>query len=215
LFLVQHIDSVIQILAGVFCTWTAFRGSSKLGIRTRKALQIGGPALIVIGGLLLLKPAAPPNWERQFTSDKVASAEFPGTAIAKEATDTLGGVTVKRTSFAYNVPGKDIALFLSYSVLPENVRGLTDAQRIEGTLEYFTSQGSKLIHSEKDPTGSVYRLTLRQEDKKATTQVALAYVGDNVYRAVASWTDGQENKLLTDRFVDSFRLSSAQSGSSH
>jgi hypothetical protein len=214
LFFVQHIDSVIQLLVGAFVTWFAFRRSSKLGARTRTILRVCGPALIVVAGVLLLKPDPAPTWERQLTTDKVASAEFPAVPSPKETTDTVGTVTVKRTSFTYDVPGKDIALALSYSALPENTRALTDAQRIEGTLAYLASQGSKVLHDEKGPTGSIHRITVRQDDKKVTVQMAIAYVGDNAYRVVASWTDGQEDKALTDRFVNSFRLSVAQASPS-
>lgn len=209
MFFAQHIDSVIQLLLGALVTWIAFRRSSKLGARTRTILRVCGPALIVVGGVLLLKPDPAPSWERQLTTDKIASAEFPGAPAPKETTDTVGTVTVKRTSFTYDVPGKDIALALSYSALPENTRALTDAQRIEGTLAYLTSQGSKVLQNEKDPAGSIYRLTVRQDDNKVTIQMAIAYVGDNAYRVVASWSDGHEDKPLTDRFVNSFRLSVA------
>jgi hypothetical protein len=209
LFFAEHIDSIIQLLVGAFVTWIAFWRSSKFGARTRTLLRVCGPALIVVGGVLLLKPHAAPSWKRQLTADNVASAEFPGAPASKETTDTIGTVTIKRTSFAYDVPGKDIALALSYSALPENTRTLTDAQRIDGTLAYLTSQGSKIVQNQKDPTGPIYRLTVRQDDTKATIQMAIAYVGDNAYRVVASWTDGQEDKELTDRFVNSFRVSAA------
>ena len=208
MFFAQHIDSIIQLALGVFLSWFAFRRSNKLPSLSTKIFRVCGPALIVVGGVLLLKPNTNARWERQFTSDKVASAEFPGVATAKETTDTAATIAVKRTSFTYNVPGKDIALFLSYSALPDHTRALTDAQRIEGTLAYLASQGSKVLQNEKDPASSIYRLTVRQDDKKATTQMAIAYVGDNVYRVVASWTDGQEDKPLTDRFVNSFSVSS-------
>jgi hypothetical protein len=209
-FLAEHIDSIIQVFVGLLFTWTAFRRPNRLADRTRKIFRVCGPALIVIGGVLLFKPTASANWARQFTSDRVASAEFPGTVTPKESIDTMGGVTVKRTSFKYNVPGKDIALFLSSSALPENTRTMTDEQRVEATLAYLTSQGSRVVQQEKDPAGSIYRITLRQDDKKAGMQMALAYVGENVYRVVASWTDGQEDKALIDRFVKSFQISVKQ-----
>ena len=207
MFLAHHIDSIIQLVLGVLVTWFAFRPSSKLGPRTRTLLKVCGPGLIVIGGVLLFKPDPAPSWERRLTTDDIASAEFPGAPASKETTDTLGAVTVKRTSFTYDVPGKDIALALSYSALPESTRALTDAQRIDSTLAFLTSQGSKILQNEKDPSGSIYRLTVRQDDKKATIQMAIAYVGNNAYRVVASWSDGQEDKALTDRFVNSFRVS--------
>lgn len=210
LFVARHIDSLIPLGLGIVFTWLAFRRNTALAALPRKIFRICGPALIVIGGLLLLKPDAAPSWHTQFTADRVASADFPGVATPKETTDTMGDITVKRTSFAYDVPGKDIALFLSSSALPASARTMTDAQRIESTLAYLTSQGSRVVQNETDATGSVHRLTLRQDDKKATMQMALAYVGDSVYRVVASWTDGQEDKPMTDRFVTSFRVSRAQ-----
>src|SRR4051794_15373708 len=118
MFFVRHIDSILQVLIGIFITGMAFRRAADPTARSTKVLRFCGPALIVIGSILLLKPGAPASWQRQFTADKVASAEFPGAATAKESTDTLGTVTVKRTSFTYNVPDKDISLFLSYSALP-------------------------------------------------------------------------------------------------
>jgi hypothetical protein len=211
LYVAQHIDAIIQVSLGAIFTWMSFRPSNKLGARVTKILRVCGPCLIVIGGLLLWKPTAPPHWQRQFTADKMASAEFPGTATPKESTDTIGGISVKRTSFTYNVPGRDIALFLSYSALPDSARGMTDAQRIEGTLAFMAQQGSAVVKNEKDPNRPIYRFTVRQEANKATMQMALAYVGDNVYRVVASWTDGQQDQELTDRFVGSFRVSAAPS----
>jgi len=211
LFFVEHIDSIIQLSLGVIITWMAFRPSNKQGARTTKIFRVCGPGLIVIGGLFLLKPNAAPDWQRQFTADKIASAEFPGLATPRESTETVAGISVKRTSFTYDVPGKDIALFLSYSAIPDHAKGLSDAQRIEGTLAFLAQQGSTVVKNEKDPTSSVYRLTIRQDAKKATVQMALAYVGDYVYRVVASWTDGQEDKRLTDRFVSSFRVSAPPS----
>ena len=183
--------------------------SSKLGPRTRVLLKVCGPGLLLIGGVLLLKPDPAPRWERQLTADNIASAEFPAAPAAKETTDTVGAVTVKRTSFTYDVPGKDIALALSYSALPESARALTDAQRIESTLAYLASQGAKILQNEKDPSGSIHRITVRQVDKKVTIQMAIAYVGTNAYRVVVSWSDGQEDKALTDRFVNSFRVSAS------
>jgi hypothetical protein len=177
LFLAHHIDSIIQLVLGAFVTWFAFRRSSKLGARTRTLLRVCGPGLIVIGGVLLFKPDPAASWETRLTMDKIASAEFPGAPASKETTDTVGALTVKRTSFTYDVPGKDIALALSYSALPENTRAMTDAQRIDSTLAYLTSQGAKILQNEKSATGSIYRLKVRQDDT-----------------------------ALTDRFVNSFRI---------
>lgn len=211
MFLVRHIDSLIQIFLGATFTWLAYGGTSRLSPRAVRILRFTGPMLIVTGGLLLMVPKESANWHREFTSDKVASAEFPGAVEATESTDTLGSVSVKRVSLTHNVPGKDISLFFSYSALPDAVRGMTEAQRIESTIAYLASQGSRVMQNEKVAgTPTIYRLTARQDTRKTTTQMALAYVDDKVYRVVASWTDGGD-QALTDRFVNSFRISSPPS----
>jgi hypothetical protein len=110
------------------------------------------------------------------------------------------------------VPGKDIALFLSYSAMPEAARAMTEAQRIATTLDYMAAQGSKVLSNEQDPGGPIHRMTLRQDT--TTTQMALAYVGDNVYRVVATWSDGQEDLALTERFLRSFQVGSPQAPAS-
>lgn len=210
MLIAQHIDSVVQIVAGVFLTWMGFRPSTRPSLRTAKIFRVCGPALVVIGTVLLLKSSAAASWTKQLTSDNGASADFPGPPKANETVDTVGDISVKRTSFSYDVPGKDIAMFLSFSTLPENARAMTDAQRVDGTLAYLTSQGSKVLANVQDPTTKVYRLTLRRDEFKTTTQMALRYVGDKVYRVVVSWTDGQADRVLTDRFLASFRVTAPQ-----
>ena len=207
MFILQHIDSIIQVAAGIVASWIGFRHTENPG-RHIKILRFCGPALIIIGVILLFRPVSTATWERAFTADHVASAEFPGKPALKESVDTLAGVTVKRTSLSYNVPGKDINLLLSSSPLPAGSRGMTDDQTIEATLAYFISQGNSILKNEKIATATpaVYRLCIRQEDKKATIQIALCYSGETVYRAVATWIDSDADTSLTDRFINSFRI---------
>ncbi len=203
-FLLQHVDSLIQIVLGAACTWLGF-GGARLGPRARKVLRVCGPALVVIGALLLVvRVAEPRSWQLHQTADGVASAELPGASTPQESVDTLGAVTVKRTSLTYNVPGKDLSLFFSQSALPEQARAMSDAQRLEATLEHFASQGFSVSH--RAQSGAIHRLALRHAGKKATVEMALAYVGDQAYRVVASYTDGSEDRALVDRFVGSFRV---------
>jgi hypothetical protein len=198
MFFVRHIDSLIQLGLGVAFTVMGFR---RPPMRGANIFRVCGPALIVIGGLLLLKPGS--HWQRQFTADQNASAEFPGTPSAMDSTDTEGGISVKRTTLLYNVPGHDMSLFLSYSALPEGARAMTDEERFAATVAAM-SQRAKVLHQES--SGSIHRLTLREEEKKATLELAIAYAHDNVYRVVASWADGDEDPPLIERFVRSFSL---------
>ena len=77
MFIDHHIDSVIQIVLGIFFTWQGFRPKAAK-TRTTKIFRVCGPALVVVGGILLLKPDPAAAWERAFTTDRVASVEFPG-----------------------------------------------------------------------------------------------------------------------------------------
>ena len=120
-----------------------------------------------------------PLWQRQFTDDKIASAEFPGVPRSMDG---------RRSVLGYTVPGKDVALFLSSSTLPDGER-------------------SALGENGKAPDDPGYRVTETREANNAIVQTAVAHVGDQVYRAVASWVDGQEDRSLTDRFVRSFKVS--------
>ena len=92
---------------------------------------------------------------------------------------------------------------------------MTEDQRIEATVGFFVSQGAVVLKNEKDTRSSpaVFRITLRQEDKKATQQIALGYLGDTVYRVVASWTDSGQDPSLTDRFIGSFKITGPQPSS--
>lgn len=121
-----------------------------------------------------------PHWQRQFTDDKIASAEFPGVPMAMDG---------RGSKLCYNVPGKDIGLCLSSSPLPDGER-------------------SVVIKNDNARNNPGYRLTeTRDALRNATVQTAAAYLGDKVYRAVAAWSDGQDDRSLTDRFVRSFKVS--------
>ncbi len=60
--LLQHIDSVIQIVLGAVCIWLGF-GGVRLGTRARMIFRVCGPALVVIGALLLVVRAAETHGE--------------------------------------------------------------------------------------------------------------------------------------------------------
>jgi hypothetical protein len=57
-------------------------------------------------------------------------------------------------------------------------------------------------------------MSMRREEKKAMIQVALAYVGENLYRAMASWTDADADRALTDRFISSLAFLVQERGDS-
>lgn len=210
MFLVQHIDSIIQIVLGISFTWLGFRPAGRFPARSQRIFRICGPALIGLGALLLFRPHEGAHWQRQHTADNVASVEFPGAATAQETTDTYGKVTVKRTSLSYSAPGKDLSLFLSSSALTEDALALSEDQRLDSSLSLLSSQGSQVLQRETlSGSPAIHRVTLRSAGAKTTTRIALAYVGSSVYRVVASWADGSEDTALTDRFIGSFRIGAA------
>jgi len=86
---------------------------------------------------------------------------------------------------------------------------MTEEELIAATVAFMTAQGIEVVQNAKVAATSpaIYRLTLRQAEKTATTQVAFAYTHDNVYRAVASWTNTAADESITDRFINSFVLS--------
>lgn len=202
----SHIDSIVSLVLGVIFTWWGHRPSKSFGPRARKIFRVCGPATVAISALLLLKPRPTPTWSRQFTPDRRASAEFPGVATPEETTDTMGALRVTNRSLTHRVPDKDLFLILTCSALPDHARAMTDDQRIDATAAFMEQQGARILSRQTDPGGTIHRMEWRQDASKSTTQIALAYVADYACRVVATWTDGSEDRALTDRFVQSFRM---------
>lgn len=141
-FVVQHIDALITTAGGIFACFYGFRSTrttTPTQQRATKILRVCGPLVVLFGILRFFidQPAAP-TWQRHMTSDGFASAEFPATPKATEQTDTINGVSAHRTSLTYDVPYKDISLFLSFSPMPPNEPNVPDTERIAATKAYFT-----------------------------------------------------------------------------
>src|SRR5213594_2008000 len=99
-----HIDALLMIVFGAFFTFLGFRAPAAFA-KAAKIFRICGPALVVIGAILLFAHPSP-TWARQTTDDGFASAEFPGTPTRKESVDTVGGVSLPRVSYTYTLPGQ-------------------------------------------------------------------------------------------------------------
>ena len=197
-----HIDSLLMIVFGVFFTFVSFR---KVPIKGARIFRICGPALVVIGIILLF--AQPSRaWARHATDDGFASAEFPGKPTGKETVGTVGGVSLPRVAYTYTVPGEDITLILSRSPLMES--GATDEERIAGMVAFFSQQGFELAERQSVQCGDVqgHFVKLRNKNQGSTVLVRFALANTNVYRALASFTSAGETQEEIRRFVESFQV---------
>ena len=211
-FIVQHIDALITTAGGIFASLYGFRSAratTPTQQRAKKILRICGPLVILFGILRFFtdQPAAP-TWQRHLTSDGVASAEFPATPQAKQQTDTINGVSAERTSLNYDVPFKDISLFLSFSPMPPNEPNVPDAERIAAVKAYFTQQGFSVVRESPVQLGvaSGFALDLQRDAGKVRMWTRIAYVAGRVYRVVISSTGSHHDDPIIPHYLDSFRI---------
>jgi hypothetical protein len=142
------------------------------------------------------------------TSDGFASAEFPAAPKATEQTDTINGVSAHRTSLSYDVPSKDISLFLSFSPMPANEPNVPDTERIAATKAYFTQQGFSVVHEGPVPLGAAsgFALDLQRDAGKIRMWTRIAYVAGKVYRVVISSTGAHHDDPIIPHYLESFRI---------
>ena len=211
-FIVQHIDALITTAGGIFACVYGFRPgrtATPTQQRASKILRICGPLVVLFGILcfFLDQPAAP-IWKRHLTSDGFASAEFPAIPQATQQTDTINGMSAERTSLTYNVPFKDISLFLSFSPMPPNEPSVPDTERIAAMKAYFTQQGFSVVRDSPVQLGgaSGFALDLQSDGGKTRMWTRIAFVAGKVYRIVISSTGSHHDDTIITHCLESFRI---------
>ena len=219
-FIVQHMDALISTVAGLFACFYGYRAPRAGSVptsaqqRATKILRICGP-LVVMFGLMrfVMEQPAAATWQRHSTNDRFASVEFPGTPEAKQQTDTLNGISVQRTSLTYDVPFKDISMFLSFSPLPPEPPeqpNVPDAERFAAVKAHFTQQGFSIVRESpmRLGAGPGFALDLQRDGGKLRMWIRIAYVPWRVYRVVVSSTGSHHDDLIINHFLESFRVES-------
>jgi hypothetical protein len=211
-FLIQHVDAIITTTLGLLITVYAWRRRERLRASPKKlvrALPILAPLVVVFGLLRFVLDSQPAYvWQRTFTSDQRASAEFPCATTSEEATDSAQGVSIRRLTVNCNVPQRDINLRLSYNEIPPEGAGLTIEQRLDGLKAFFTQQGFTVVSCIPDGHAEVpgYRIIIEKDYGKTRVLTRVAIAPKALYRAVATSTSGFHEDIVISRFIDSFRL---------
>jgi len=214
-FIVQHIDALISTAGGLLACFYGYRAPRAASVptpaqqRATKILRICGPLVVLFGLVRFItdQPAAP-TWQRHSTGDGFASAEFPATPQAKQQTDTLNGISVQRTSLTYNVPFKEISLFLSFSPMPPGEPNALDAERFAALKTYFTQQGFSIVRESPTQLGAAsgFALDLQRDGGKIRMWMRIAYVAGRVYRVVVSSTGLHHDDTIISHYLESFRI---------
>jgi hypothetical protein len=211
-FLVQHIDALITTAGGILACIYGFRSArtaTPAQLRATKILRICGPLVVLFGILrFFIDQPAEPTWRRHLTSDGVASAEFPATPQARQETDTINGFSAERTTLNYNVPFKDISLFLSFSPMPPNEPNVPDAERIAAVKAYFTQQGFSVVRESPMQFGAAsgFALDLQRDGGKTRMWTRIAYVAGKIYRVVVASTGSHHDDSIITHYLESFRI---------
>ena len=147
-------------------------------------------------------------WQRVFTSDQGASAEFPCATTTETATDSTKGGSIRRTTIKCTIPHRDITLHLSYNDVPPAGAGMTIEQRVAGMRRSFEEKGGTVISSVTEATGGdqAGRMVVDLEQGKARCTLRWAVKSKVTYRAIASSARTLHDDPVIARFVESFRV---------
>jgi len=147
-------------------------------------------------------------WQRVFTGDREASAEFPCTTTTETATDSSNGISIQRTTVKCTIPNRDITLHLSCNEIPAAGLRLTLDQRIAGMRSSFEQKGGKIISSNPEAIGSVQgcRMVVELEHGKARCTIRMAVKSKITYRAIASSASALHDDPVIAHFLESFSM---------
>ena len=211
-FFIQHIDAIITTTLGLWITVYAWRQRDRLRASPQKlvrALPVVAPLVVVFGLVRFMLDSQPGYvWQRAFTNDQRASAEFPCPTTSEAATDSAQGASIRRLTINCNVPRRDINLRLSYNEIPPAGVGLTVEQRLDGLRSYFEQQGFTILSCVPESHGDVpgYRMRIEKDHGKNRLLIRVAITSKAIYRAVATSSSGFHDDPVITRFINSFRL---------
>jgi hypothetical protein len=211
-FLIQHIDALITTALGLWITVYTWRQRERLRASPQKlvrALPVLAPLVVVFGLLRFVLDSQPAYvWQRVYTGDQRASAEFPCAATTETATDSAPGVSIRRVTVNCNVPQRDINLRLSYNEIPPEGAGLTIEQRFDGLTNYFQQEGFAIVSSVPDAQGAIPGCRIVIEKDRGTTRclMRVAIAPKAIYRVVATSTTVFHDDPVIARFIDSFTV---------
>jgi hypothetical protein len=211
-FLVQHVDAITTTTVGLWITVYAWRQRERLRASPKKlarTLPVLAPLVVVFGLLRFAFDSQPTDvWQRAFTTDQRASAEFPYAIATETAIDSAQGVSVRRFTVNCNVPQRDINLRLSYNEIPPEGAGLTIEQRLDGLKSFFEQQGFTIVSCVSDQHGDIpgYRIVIERDHGKTRCLTRIAIAPKAIYRAVATSTSGFHEEPVIIRFMNSFSV---------
>jgi hypothetical protein len=214
-FVVQNIDSLVQVILGLFVCFHAYGKASARGVASasrpniRILLRIGGPFLIAIGLVqIFFHTLAVPDWKRYSTSDGIASVEFPAVPDTQQNMDSANGVSVPRTSLVCDMRSKGINVILSFSPILDGKQRISDDERIAAMKEYLAHQGMTLTREAKIPLGAVsgFALECQGDGGKSRVWMRVALTNGGVYRVVVASSRGNHDDATIARCLNSFRI---------
>jgi hypothetical protein len=211
-FLIQHVDALITTAVGFCITVYSWQQHERLRASSKKlvrALPVLAPIVVVFGLQQFVFDSHPAYvWQRVYTSDQRASAEFPCANTTETTTDSAQGVSIRNLTVNCNVPQRDINLRLSYNEIPPEGAGLTVEQRLDGLKSFFKRQGFDIVSCGPDGHGDIpgYRIVLEGDRGKIRYVTRVAIAPNAIYRVLATSTSGFHDDPVIARFVDSFRI---------
>jgi len=210
IFILQHIDAIITTALALCLLIYAWKHRKRLQSSPRKidrALPALAIVLLLIGLLRLAFDSQPAYvWQRVYSDDQRASAEFPRPTDTEIDTTSAKGISIRRIQC--DVPYKSINLRLSHNDIPPEGLGPTVEQRIEAVLSNFKQQGLTVVSCipEKNADAPCYRIVVEKDGGKIQISWRIAITPKALYGAMATSTGGYHDDPVIARFLDSFKI---------
>lgn len=211
LFLAQYIDAVIPTSGGLLFAIHSWRQRDKLRSSPKKihrAWPYFTLLLLAIGIIRFIASSQPYTWQRVYTDEQHASAEFPCVPKNEVTTGSVQGMPFQQATIRCDVPYRATDLRLSYNnILPES-DNLSPDQRIDMMLSIVKQQGFTILSCvlENKPNTPTYKIALRHDGEKSQVLMRVAITPKAIYRAVSTSSYGFDKDSAVVRFIDSFTV---------
>lgn len=210
--LIQHIDGIIMGFIGALFAigvWKPDEITARNNFVARN-IRVLGVGMLVCGALMILTQtlATLENWQRVYTADKKASAEFPFKTTSETQTETDGKAVVQKTITRCRYPHQQLELALVQTERSPKDQLLHGEEWILFLEDHLQSQGANIVALDKKPFGDFfgYHVVLESKDGKGRTTTRGVLTPTHVFELATASTPNRHNDPAIQKFMDSFLL---------
>lgn len=197
-----YLDSLIQISIGIVLTYLGFFSSKLKNDKLGKIFRVCGPLLMIIACFLMLSKFST-SWERVYTDDGIASAEFYGKPERIEKSN-------RRVDYTFTDNDEHISLILTSSSVTDPF--LSKENLVDSVVDAM-SENDFVFSSKNDVicgAAEGYFIKFYHQSNPVAVLTHTTIHNNVIYSVIVSCIRNEEAREEVQKFHSSFQVAKSE-----